>query len=54
VEILQQNMETQKSALSHYHPKVEIGYSSIQATIYATVARMNNRGSTVIQNAKLT
>jgi hypothetical protein len=60
VEIVQHNMETQKSAISHCRPEVEIGHSNTRATTYAIVARMDNRGSTVMNcssvelNAKLT
>jgi hypothetical protein len=54
MEIVQRSMEAQKSALSHYRPKVEIGYPSTQALTYAIVARKDIRGTTVIHNARFT
>jgi hypothetical protein len=33
-QLLQYNMENQKSALSHFHPKVEIEHSNIQENIW--------------------
>jgi hypothetical protein len=36
VEILQHSTGNQKSALSHFYPKVEIEHSSTQATVCLT------------------
>jgi hypothetical protein len=33
VAIVHHNVENQKSALSHFHPEVEVGYSSTQVII---------------------